>query len=165
MENDLQLKNLFQSKKAFVRPKENDFFQLKITFVRTEENNYELHFDYYNKENKLIGTVMVDILGRLFWQIFNVSVECDDNYEVIGEKIVRLDCGIENIILDLVSDIYGTRVKNNKEFINFARLPIGDRWEKAQQIIEDHGYYINNKGNDYYNEDYYDRAMAKRRKY
>jgi hypothetical protein len=125
----------------------NDTY-IKVTCVNNERND-EFHFDFYNKERKLVGTVQVNEKGQLKWYIFNKR----------DEDVFLLDQGIEKNILYAVSYIYGAPVENTIEFINEANMIDENRWDRALDFIEKRGLYVNYKKDQYYNDDYANAKM------
>ena len=128
----------------------NDTY-IKVTYIKNNGVK-EFHFDYYNKEQKFVGTVEVDSKGRLKWNIFTKR----DN------SVFLLDQGIENNILETVSYIYGRPVENNLEYIMFSRIPSRNRWDRALEYIEKRGLYVNLKSDMYYNTDYANLSVKRR---
>lgn len=125
--------------------------QLKITLT-LNEGLKEYHFDIYNKEYRFVGTVIINEKGQLEWYIFNKDYE---NNTFIFDK------GIEENILSLASYIYGKRINNTLEDINYSKLPVKDRWERAIEYIEKFGFTVNYKINRYYNDEYANKVITR----
>lgn len=115
--------------------------QLKVTCITNENKKDEFHFDYYDKEGIIVGTVAVDEIGRLGWEVWN------DEYQ-------------QNI-LETVSYIFGEEVKDPKENVLEAKNPDEKRWDRAQEYIEKRGYLVNYLQNPKFNE-YFDNGLQRR---
>lgn len=97
--------------------------QIKVTCITNDNKRDELHFDYYDKEGNIVGTVAVDENGRLGWSIWNIKYQSN--------------------ILYNASYIFGTKVANDIEYILEAKKPDYIRWERAQNFIEYKGLIVN----------------------
>ena len=97
--------------------------QLKVTYITNENRKDEYHFDYYNKEGKMVGTVSVDEVGRLKWFVW------DEKYQ--------------SNILYTASYIYGMEIGDATEFVEEAELLDPLRWERAEEFVESKGLFVN----------------------
>ena len=127
---------------------------LKVTGV-----NYngieEYHFDYYDKINQLLGTIVINEMGMVDWDIYGKNN---------GENVFLLDQGAKENILNMLSYIINRNVEDDLKSHDFGKQMDEYRWERTIDYIEQNGIYVNYKKiNQYYNEDRYDEAMKKRR--
>lgn len=106
--------------------------QIKVTCLTNENMKDELHFDYYDKEGNIVGTIGVDEDGRLAWFIWN------DKYQ-------------DNILYN-VSSIFGKEIENKIEYILEAKQGDLLRWERAQDFIDNKGLVVNYQQNKEFNE-------------
>ena len=113
----------------------------KITCITSDNRRDEFNFDYYDNEGRLVGNVIVDELGRLFWSIW------DEEYE--------------KSIIETASYIFGKPVENTTECMIEAQSLDQNRWDKAQEYIEKHGYSVNYLQNPKFNE-YFDNGLQRR---
>lgn len=97
--------------------------QLKITCLTNENKKDEFHFDYFDKEANLLGTIAIDESGRLGWAIWN------DEYQ--------------KQILATVSYILGKDITNSIEDVLEAKEPDQLRWGRVQEYIEKRGLIVN----------------------
>ena len=107
--------------------------QIKVTCVTNENQKDEFHFDYYDKNYSIVGTVMVDENGKLEWSIWNKEYE--------------------NVILDTVSGIFGFnfRIENNIDNINNGKEYVPTRFQRAMDLIDKKGLIVNYTQNNYFN--------------
>ena len=110
--------------------------QIKVTCITNDNKKDELHFDYYDKEGTIVGTVAVDEQGRLAWSIWN------NEYQ-------------ENILY-CVSCVFGMKVENTMPYISEAKKADSIRWDRAQEYISSKGLYVNYLQNSYFNEEFND---------
>ena len=97
--------------------------QVKVTCINNEKRQDEFHFDYYDKEGAIVGTVAVDESGRLGWSIW------DDTYK-------------DNILYN-AAYIFGMKLENSIEYILEAKKPDPIRWDRAQDYISTKGLIVN----------------------
>ena len=115
--------------------------QIKVTCITNENKKDEFHFDYYDKEGIIVGTIAVDEIGRLGWEVWN------DEYQ--------------GNILEAVSFIFGNKVTNSMENVMEAKNPDEMRWDRAQEYIEKRGYLVNYLQNPKFNEVFENGSMKK----
>ena len=97
--------------------------QIKVTCVTNRNKKDELHFDYYDKEGNIVGTVAIDEIGRLGWSIWDTKYQANIMYNA--------------------SYIFGTQLKNTIEWILEAKKTEPIRWDRAQDFIEYKGLLVN----------------------
>ena len=127
--------------------------QLKITSIN-KDGKYEIHLDYYNKDNELIGTILVKENGVLDWSILNRDPK---------GKISSINKGVEDNILYMVSYIMNQDIEDTLESHILALIPERDRWKRIYDYIEKSGIYVNYKNNQYYNTKRYENLIKRRR--
>ena len=108
--------------------------QIKVTCITNEKNIDEYHFDYYDKEGNIVGTVAVDQSGRLGWSIWNEKFQAN--------------------ILYNASYIFGKKVKNDIEYILEAKKTDPVSWDRAQDFIEYKGLIVNYRQRKYYPQEF-----------
>ena len=108
--------------------------QIKVTCLTNENNKDEFHFDYYNKEGSILGTVVVDERGIVGWYIWEKEYQ-------------------ENILYN-VSYIFGKQVDDTIEYVLEGKQSDPIRWEKAQEFIESKGLLVNYKQNISFNQEF-----------
>ena len=97
--------------------------QIKVTCLTNDSQKDEFHFDYYDKDGSIVGTVAVDEDGKLGWAIWNLEYR-------------------ENI-LDTVSCIFGLNVDDSIEYVLKAKEPDKIRFHRDEDYINSRGLYIN----------------------
>lgn len=105
--------------------------QIKVTCLTNDSQKDEFHFDYYDKDGSIVGTVAVDEDGKLGWAIWNYEYQ-------------------ENI-LDTVSCIFGLKINNSIEYILSSKKPDKMRWERVQHFISSKGLVVNYLQNNEFN--------------
>ncbi len=103
--------------------------QVKVTLLKTKEDNIEYHFDYYDRDGIIVGTIAVDNNGKLGWLIWNQEHS--------------------NSILTVVSYIFGMKVENSVEDIIAAKKEEPSRFDRAKEYINNNGLIVNNISNFY----------------
>ena len=119
--------------------------QIKVTCLTNENKKDEFHFDYYDCDGNLVGTIMVDETGKLEWSILN------NKYE--------------NVVLDIVSTIFGFdfRITNGINYINEGKEKVPIRFQRAMDLINSRGLVVNYKQNKYF-DSFFSNGTGKRRK-
>lgn len=107
-----------------------NYLNIKVTCLTNLENKDEFHFDYYDKEGNIVGTVAIDERGKLGWAIWN------NDYQ---ERI-----------LYCVSGILKEKVENTIEYILKGKQNDPVRWDNAQEFIENEKLVVNYLQNDYF---------------
>ena len=92
-----------------------DELQIKANCIISSNWTNQIHFDYYDKEMNLVGSIIVDEYGRLEWHLLNKRYK--DN---LLNLVVYLN-GDSDLSLEL----------NLK------------RWQKAKILISNCGLYLN----------------------
>lgn len=108
--------------------------QIKVTCLTNKNKEDELHFDYYDKEGNIVGTVAVDENGRLGWTIWNIKHQ-------------------PNILYN-ASYIYGEKIENSIEYILEAKKKDSIRWDRAQDFIDFKGLVVNYQQNRYFGKEF-----------
>lgn len=107
---------------------------VKVTCLTNDNEKDEFHFDYYDKEGNIVGTVAVSENGKLGWAIWNQEYA--------------------SVILDNVSYIFGAKVDNSMEYISLAKEQVKTRWTRAEDYIMSKGLYVNYLQNDYFKREF-----------
>ena len=113
--------------------------QVKVTCLTNNNQKDEFHFDYYDKDGCIVGTVAVDEIGKLGWAIWNPDYQ-------------------ENILYN-VSYIFGLKVENSSEYILAAKEPDKVRWFRAEDYINSKGLYINYVQKIYFEKEFNNRPV------
>ena len=97
--------------------------QIKVTCITNDKQKDEFHFDYYDKEWNMVGTVSVDETGKVDWSIWNKDYESN--------------------ILYNVSCILGKTIDDSSEYHVEGQQPDPIRWDNAQEYIDSKGLVVN----------------------
>ena len=96
---------------------------LKATWVVNKDSINELYFDYYSKDNNLVGNIIVNEKGELAWHILDAAYEGNIDlslgYILGGEIVKKLDYTMPD------ADI--------------------ERWNNAKKMIQARNIYLNYK--------------------
>ncbi len=91
-----------------------------ICFIN-KNNNRELHFNFYDNENNLVGYIYVDELGNMSWQIINLMYK--------------------DYLTNVISYIFADDAQNMISYK--TKAPNEMSWIRSRVFIENQGLVIN----------------------